>query len=159
MSRAEFRLRWKPATLSDARLLWRWRNDPATRRQSGNQNHVPWDTHRAWLARRLGAPGFGLWLAVDGNGAPLGQLRLESTRAGRHEVSISVAPGRRGRGIGTAMLRQAPRRLNGKAVRRLLARIKPENAASAIAFLRAGFRFIRLERRDGVPFYLLENIR
>lgn len=159
MSRAEVRLRWRPAALSDGRLLWRWRNDPATRRQSGHSERVPWGEHREWLARRLDAPGFGLWIALDGKGVPLGQLRLESAEPGCAEVSISVASGLRGRGIGTAMLRQAPRRLGRTTMRRLLARVKPENPASAIAFLRAGFRFIRVERRRGASFYLLELVR
>jgi GNAT superfamily N-acetyltransferase len=63
--------------------------------------------------------------------------------AERREVSLEVGPGRRGRGIGTALARAA----RGLVVEGepLFAQVAPGNAASLRAFLRAGYRPIGAE--------------
>ena len=43
----------RPATLHDARQLWQWRNDPATRAGSRSSAEVAWDDHLGWLTASL----------------------------------------------------------------------------------------------------------
>ena len=58
--------------------------------------------------------------------------------AGRLEVSVDVAPGARGRGVGTALAIAATSLVpSGEP---LYAHVSPGNVASVRAFLRAGYR-------------------
>lgn len=120
-----------------------------SRRQSLNTARVSLAEHRAWLARRLDDRRGGLWIALDRGRRPVGQLRVDAARD-VGTVSITVAPSRRGKGWATDMLRSNPCR-----VRTLRALIRPENVASAVAFLKAGYCFERVARVGGSAVYEL----
>jgi len=101
----------RPATVQDARLLWRWRNDPLTRAGSRSPEEVSWDDHLGWLTSSLARPDRLLLVVQDGAG-PVGTVRWDLDRqaegpaeGGREwEVSITVAPDRRGRSLGRPLL-------------------------------------------------------
>ncbi|NEK85148.1 GNAT family N-acetyltransferase [Blastococcus saxobsidens] len=63
--------------------------------------------------------------------------------AGRWEVSVEVAPGSRGRGLGTALVAAAPASVPDGAP--LWAQVAPANTASLRAFLAAGYRPVGAE--------------
>ena len=104
----------RPATLHDARQLWQWRNDPATRAGSRSSAEVAWDDHLGWLTASLTRTDRILLVVEDGDG-PVGTVRWdlvpepEGERAGSHdwEVSITVAPQRRGQSLARPLLRAA----------------------------------------------------
>lgn len=100
-------LRFRPATIDDAPRLFTWRNDPVTRENSLNTEEVPWERHVAWLTRTVGdeVPGRRLYVAEDA-GTPIGTIRTDKDTAGYTEISYTVAPERRGQGLGTAMVVQ-----------------------------------------------------
>ena len=102
------RLVARAATLEDARLLWEWRNDPATRASSRSSEEVPWDDHLAWLGDSLNRSDRMLLLVEDEAG-PVGTVRwdLARDREGEHEweVSITVAPQRRRQSLARPLLR------------------------------------------------------
>ena len=54
---------------------------------------------------------------------------------------IGVRPDRRGRGVGSALLRAVVRDSEAEGVRKLVAQVPVENVASAALFLKSGFRF------------------
>lgn len=130
----------RAATSEDAERLLRWRNDPATRAASFNEDEVSSGEHRAWMARTLADPGRRLFVATAGD-VPVGQLRLDRLPDGDLEVHIVLAPEARGRGLAapllTLVIRDHARTL---ASTRVLARVRPSNEPSRRAFLRAGFR-------------------
>lgn len=127
------------AGAEDARLLLDWRNDPETRRHSFDPAAVRWDDHARWLERKLSDPGARLWIAEAG-GEPVGQIRVERARPGLGEVHLSVAPDARGRGHSPRMIDAAAREGAGElGLRRLVGRVKADNAASRRAFESAGF--------------------
>ena len=91
------RLVARAATLEDARLLWEWRNDPATRVASRSSEEVAWDDHLAgWptastgptgccsssrtRAQALSAPSVGISPGT-GRGARVGGLDHRGARA------------------------------------------------------------------------------
>ncbi len=114
----------REATLDDAELLLDWRNDPETRAASFTLEPVPLDKHLAWLKKTLRGP-VRLRVAED-NGVPVGTVRWEPNEDEAPELSWTVAPSARGRGVGKRMLKKAV-----EAFRRpLTARIKSENIAS-----------------------------
>jgi RimJ/RimL family protein N-acetyltransferase len=148
-------MRLRPAVAADARLLWRWANDPATRAWSYLSAKIPWEGHRRWLAGKLETPRRSRIYVAMAPG-PAGQIRFEVVRAGVARVGVSVAPEQRGRGLGVRIIRQGCRRASRDlGLRRVLAYIKTENAASVRAFERAGFRFVRRAAPHGAPSLLL----
>lgn len=127
-------LTFRLATIKDAKLLLEWRNDPETRNQSINTEEVLLERHIEWLEKSLINPNRKLLIAMVGE-EPVGTVRLdvEGTRA---ELSWTVAPSARGRGLGTLMVQKAVKTFN----RPLLALIKPSNLASIKIAEKAGFR-------------------
>ena len=120
----------RPATMADAGLLLRWRNDPATRAASVNPAEVGRQEHLAWLEASLRSPTRTL-LVAELDGAPVGTVRID--RGAETELSWTVAPGHRGKGLGKAMVQAAVPEGD------VVARIARDNAASQAIALAAGF--------------------
>ena len=126
-------LRLRPAGRADAPLLYAWRNDPETRLASHATDPIAWSDHVAWLGASLASPDRRLRIAeVDGE--PVGVVRAARSSDG-WELSWTVAPRARSRGIGRRMLRAFVESLDGP----LCATIRRDNAASAKIAAAAGF--------------------
>jgi UDP-2,4-diacetamido-2,4,6-trideoxy-beta-L-altropyranose hydrolase len=126
---------FRPATPDDAPLLRAWRNDPETRRWSFTSNEVRSDEHAAWLRKVLADPNRRLLIAFARDGQPVGTVRVDALDAPACELSWTVAPEARGRGLGKEMVRAAAHGLGGE----LVARIKNGNTASERIAAFAGF--------------------
>jgi RimJ/RimL family protein N-acetyltransferase len=147
-------IRLRRALKKDSVRLFNWRNDLSARRHYVNRGRVTRADHDRWFDARLCDARCRIYIAEDGAGRAVGQLRLERWR-GRIEISLSVAPGARGKGIGTWMIRRAAavaRRDLGP--EQLFAYVRPENVGSALAFLKAGYRFTTNARRKGRQMYV-----
>jgi spore coat polysaccharide biosynthesis predicted glycosyltransferase SpsG/GNAT superfamily N-acetyltransferase len=104
----------RPATLQDSRQLWQWRNDPATRAGSRSSAEVRWEDHLRWLTASL-TRSDRILLVVEDRDGPVGTVRWdlvpepEGEQAGSQdwEVSITVAPQRRGQSLARPLLRAA----------------------------------------------------
>jgi len=94
----------RPAGMQDARRLWEWRNDPATRASSRSSAEIAWDDHVRWLTASLARSDRVLLLAEDPVG-PVGTVRWDRQGEGEWEVSITVAPQRRGQSLARPLLR------------------------------------------------------
>jgi UDP-2,4-diacetamido-2,4,6-trideoxy-beta-L-altropyranose hydrolase len=133
-------LRLRPATRDDAHLLWIWANDPAVRAMSFNNNPIPYDSHCRWLEARLAEPQTRMFIAESEDGAPWGQIRLES-RGQETLLHLSVAPERRGSGTGTTMVERATAAaFDHPTTLRVIGLVRPENEASIKMFARCAFR-------------------
>lgn len=145
----------RAATLGDAELLWQWRNDPATRENSRSHEPVPLESHLAWLQASLAREDRQL-LVGEVAGGPVGTVRWDLETAGEWEVSITVAPDSRGRGIAAGLLAAAEIWLSRAAtsvdptaptgepgeragVAAYLAAVHTANAASRRLFLGSGY--------------------
>jgi RimJ/RimL family protein N-acetyltransferase len=89
--------------MADAELLLKWRNDPATRVASRQSGVIELAEHRDWLSRSLASPDR-MMRIVEESGHPVGVVRADRTRDG-WELSWTVAPDARGRGIGPSMVK------------------------------------------------------
>lgn len=148
----------RPATASDAALLLRWANDPMTRAASFRPEPIPADEHAAWLSRTLTMPTRRLFIGLLA-GQPIGQVRLDATGDGSAEVGISVAPARRGGGLGAGLLAaaiDAGRADPELAVERFVARVRVGNAASMRLFEGAGFVLRETGTCEGSPCLIYE---
>ena len=145
-------VRARPAVLTDAETLWVWRNDPATRANSRSSEEVPWERHLAWLESSLTRDDRLLLVADDDRG-PVGTVRWDH-EGGDEEVSITVAPERRGQGLAGPLLAAGERALATWTRRRnapegqegtrpgctaYLAAVHVSNAASRRLFLSSGY--------------------
>jgi spore coat polysaccharide biosynthesis predicted glycosyltransferase SpsG/ribosomal protein S18 acetylase RimI-like enzyme len=127
----------------DVADLWRWRNDPETRRNSLNTELVPWALHVQWFNASLSNPDR-LILIGEAAGAKCGMIRFD--RRGQEnawEISIGVAPEFRARGVGTALLSRACAELASRrgGVISLLASVRCTNVPSLRMFKKCGFEF------------------
>lgn len=132
-------VRPRPARPGDAELLLAWRNDPDTRRWSRSHDAVDLATHRRWLADSLDRDDRLLLVVADARG-PVGTVRWDRDGSG-WEVSITVAPERRGEGLALPMLRAGEDALRARtgAGTAVTAVVHTRNDASARLFARAGY--------------------
>lgn len=129
----------RPAALDDAQRIFAWRNSEEVRRVSLTEREIEWGEHLSWLRGVLANPERHLLIAEQ-DGVPVGVLRFDVAEEDA-EVSVFLAPGLSGKGLGTAVLQSgvqwAKERLAG--VARLKARIRAGNEASLRVFGKAGF--------------------
>ena len=122
------------AEAGDAETMYAWQSDPETRRFARNPEVPSWEGHVAWLNRKLDDEDC-VFAIVEQDAKPAGLIRLDR-EGGDAEVSIVIAPDRRGQGLGKATLALARRLLPRD---RLTAFVKPENLASKRLFEQAGY--------------------
>ncbi|MFA6039775.1 MAG: UDP-2,4-diacetamido-2,4,6-trideoxy-beta-L-altropyranose hydrolase [Candidatus Peribacteraceae bacterium] len=143
-------LRLRRARPEDAKLLWKWANDPQTRSASFSTDSISWERHQAWFAERLRDPGTMLLLAFDKEDDPVGYVRFETKE--ETFLSIAVAPDRRGQRHGTHILREGLRSFfQGNPNATVHAYVKEGNEASAALFLKGGFTEHPLDARKEDP--------
>jgi RimJ/RimL family protein N-acetyltransferase len=129
----------REATEADAELLLSWRNDPRTRESSRSTAVVTLAEHLGWL-RGVLADEERLLLVVDHEDAPVGTVRFDRRAGDGWEVSITLAPDSRGRGLSGAVLAEGERALRERLdVRVVLAAVHQDNTASAKLFEHAGY--------------------
>lgn len=130
----------RPAGEADAALLFEWRNAPEVRAASRSVEPLDWPDHRAWLARAAADPHRRL-LIVESDGVPVGTVRFDDLDTeGEVEVSITIAPASRGKGLASRVLEAATAdRAHTGSLRRIVAELRSDNPASRGLFERAGF--------------------
>ncbi|MCV2401895.1 GNAT family N-acetyltransferase [Marinomonas sp. C2222] len=142
----------RPASLEDANVLLAWRNDTETRLASHNQDIISLEQHITWLEHSLAIPDKRqLWIA-EIDGVAVGTCRADvvtDTTENVWELSWTVAPEMRGKGIAYRMLRAFITSFESS----LMAQIKCENIASIKVADKLGF--ILKEEKEGVLFYSL----
>lgn len=131
-------VRLVPAAPADAEFFLACRADPEAVRWSRSGAPIPPAEHARWFAAACDDPAIRLRVGVL-DGERVGTVRVDVT-GGVGEVGIAVAPARRGRGLGTALLRALLADVAADPqVVRLTALVHPDNHASLRAFARTGF--------------------
>lgn len=132
-------LRARPATLGDARLLLAWRNDPGTMEHSIVQAPVLENEHAAWLARSIVAPDRWLMIVEEAFSPEcVATYRLDGGEESV-EVSLTVAPMHRGRGLAVRVIALATEHARELGAARCVARVHERNERPRRAFVRAGY--------------------
>ncbi len=123
------------ARLSDEALLLDWANDPETRQNSFSPDPISAETHRRWFHSLLrDLDGCRLYVVETKEGIPVGQVRFE-----RHdqawEISYSLAPQFRKRGMGRPLLEAALLKLRSERLGVLvLGKVKSDDPPSCKVF-------------------------
>lgn len=128
--------------LSDASVLFDWRNDERVRLVSRDSKTLSWDEHINWLQSSLANPKRKVYVAQIG-AAPVGTVRYDQSDADLNdwEISIALNPEHRGRGLGGALLAAADRLLRETLGFPILIRavVRTENNASNRLFETSGY--------------------
>lgn len=103
-------MKLRKATLNDASMLLRWRNDSETRKNSHNNNIIKEEEHIEWLCNTIADPYRQLYVAVVGD-MPVGTARADF-EGDIYELSWTIAPEERGKGYGKAMVELLTQKLN-----------------------------------------------
>jgi RimJ/RimL family protein N-acetyltransferase len=154
-------LRLRRVQEKDCRQLWGWANDPEVRPVSFATEPIPWERHLEWFNSKLRDPNAVLYLVIDGENIPAGQVRFQidgSVAA----VSISLAPPFRSKGYGRVVLAMATENIfRTTAVKQIDAYVKPNNAASLRLFARAGYIRGRIETINSqqAVHFVLKKVR
>lgn len=144
-------IEFRKATLNDAKRLLEWRNDPLTRQNSFHTEIIDLQTHTRWLEQLLQNPHATLYI-IECDGEPAASLRADHLPEGEIELSWTVDPSHRGKGLGKALLTQARSLIKGV----LIAQIKKTNSASIKMAEAAGFQ--QIQESDGVLFFRYKSI-
>ncbi len=137
-------MKLRGATWADRDLLLEWRNDPLTVQGSLSGASVEADEHYAWLRKSLISGSRRLFIAEE-DGVAVGTARLDYSPAGV-ELSWTVAPEARGRGVGKRLVGLAAEQAPS-----IFARIRSDNPASLAIARACGFTLDREE--DGVTWW------
>lgn len=132
----------QPATAADFLLLFKWANDPETRRNSVDTAPITWDQHLLWVNQVLSQERYDT-LMVVWRGDKVGVVRLsnlfpdvpKSESVGQMEMTID--PEKRGRGLDHNAVRAACRSTPYPCY---LALVKPDSDDAKSAFQAAGFK-------------------
>lgn len=143
---------FRKATVEDADLLLRWRNDPETRAASRNMEMIEFDDHVKWLNQVLADPHRHLFV-VDVDGEPIGTIRADDGPDDATELCWTVAPEAREQGYGKRMLGEFLKH-PGLAGKKVWAEIKTDNPASAKMVSDSGFRLVR--EHDGLQRWQID---
>jgi UDP-2,4-diacetamido-2,4,6-trideoxy-beta-L-altropyranose hydrolase len=143
-------LHFRPVAEQDCRLLWEWVNDPAVRTSAFSSDPVLWPTHVAWFRSKRCDSRTVQWIALDGDGLPIGQVRFEGDGPGDATIDVSVASEQRAKGYGGMLIAAAVDELfRTSSVEAVHALVKTRNQPSLRAFRYAGFRELGVESVDG----------
>jgi RimJ/RimL family protein N-acetyltransferase len=136
------------ATIQDADLLLKWRNDPLTRKANHTTHKVQSEEHITWLTKILNNPNWKLMIAEE-DGIPVGTVRMDYAD-GIYELSWTVAPEMRRRGIGKKMVSLVAQQI----VSPIRAKIYTSNVASVKIAEYCGMSYDR-EENDFLYYYRL----
>lgn len=134
-------LNFRSASMNDAKDLWKWTNDPATRAASFNSDPIPWENHITWLEQQLNSEQVLFWI-VESEKIKYGVVRYNLNVEAENEavISIGLAPESRGLGLAPLIITKSSLHFFEKHPEYdIIAWIKPENKASHISFIRANF--------------------
>jgi RimJ/RimL family protein N-acetyltransferase len=138
-------LAFRRADGADRKDLFLWRNDPETVAASFVSEPVAWEDHCKWFEKSLASQNRYLYI-IEIDVVPAGVLRFD-VEGDVAEISITMAPHMRGRGIGTSAIAEGCKWFlngDGKNICNIVAKVKPENIKSVGAFKSAGFLTVEI---------------
>lgn len=129
----------RTAVKEDMDLLFKWANEQSVRKNSFSMEEITYEEHQRWYLELLERKDIRQYIYVY-NGEEIGQVRI--TICGETaEIGYSVCAERRGMGHGKNLLQLLYNQVREDfpEVKKLVAKVKPDNIASQKAFLDVGY--------------------
>lgn len=135
----------RKATLADADLLYRWRNDERIRLFSLNPKPISYEHHLIWYKNALKNDDRVMYVILFDN-KPVGCIRFDIIEQ-HAEISIYVDPDQQHHGFGSEALNQAIALFSNTYpyVKSVKAKVLPNNTASHHLFTKLGFALSHYE--------------
>jgi|RhiMethySRZTD1v2_1073278.scaffolds.fasta_scaffold123200_2 UDP-2,4-diacetamido-2,4,6-trideoxy-beta-L-altropyranose hydrolase len=132
----------RPAALHDARTMFAWRNDPASRAVSHDTSELNWNDHLRWVAAVLADPQRCLLIGRVG-AIDVGVIRFDLRADQTAEVSLYLDPELHGLGLGHSLLLAGEARCREltPALRGFEATVRAGNDSSQRMFAGCGYSF------------------
>lgn len=127
-------MKLRKAIFDDWKILFDWRNDPVTRKNSFNEKEINELTHKLWFNDSLLNPHRNIYILED-DSIPVGTIRSDIILNNKYILSWNINPKQRGKGYGTEILKIYLQDKKGE----FIAEIKPENTASIKIAQKNGF--------------------
>jgi UDP-2,4-diacetamido-2,4,6-trideoxy-beta-L-altropyranose hydrolase len=124
----------------DCKLLWKWRNDPITRKYSFSTKYIPYENHREWFKASLKNKNRCILIALQNN-IEIGEVRFDINPVNRNaEINICIDTKYRCKGLGKRTLKEACKyAFKNLKINSIISKIKKENKSSIKIFTHAGF--------------------
>jgi UDP-2,4-diacetamido-2,4,6-trideoxy-beta-L-altropyranose hydrolase len=145
----------REALPEDCGQVWLLSNNRGVRENSFNSEPISFENHILWYKEKLVSPDVAFYVS-DLHGVVGGQVRYDRKNDAA-EISFSVAPAFRGRGLGKALIKDTiGQACNKLMVDRVFGLVKGFNHASIRAFLALGFQRIRDQEVNNCKCILFE---
>lgn len=130
------------AGMKDSRNIWKWRNDPHTRRMSASTQKISWEDHSKWYENILASRSSLIFIGTDDTPPhAIGMVRFDiDPNSSNAEVSINLNPSWRGKNVSKILLKLAIEKFRSVQKTRITATIKKVNPASIRCFEECGFK-------------------
>lgn len=136
-------------------LVLTWANEEETRKQSFSTETISRETHHMWYHAALASDTRRIYICYHGE-IPVGLFRFDLLSKEEAEISYQIAVKYRGRGYASSMLSAGEALLQETRpdLKKILARVKPENAASHKLLQKLGYE----EKRRDENCVLFEKV-
>jgi spore coat polysaccharide biosynthesis protein SpsF len=135
------------ADLTDRERVFEYNFASDVRAVSGSTTAVSYLDHVRWYGRRIIDPASPIWI-IEQYGEPVGTVRIDARDGVNARISIALAPGARGHGIGRKAIQVACTKWCGAVV----AEIHESNTRSSACFTACGFA--KIGNREAFDVYL-----
>lgn len=141
------------ANEGDLELLFRWANDPLTRRLSFNSEPISLENHRTWFSKKNADPNAYLYIFEFEN-IPVGQIRFDISEVAT--IAYGLDEHYRGMGLGIEIVRKGIQmfRTDSGFTGSIIAYVKDENTSSKRVFEKLGFSAARDDKYDAEKYIL-----
>jgi len=121
----------------DSNAVWALRNDPSICAVSRNPEPIPFENHQKWFKEQYFSGQNNFCKVIECQGEVVGYCRFDEGEKGNFRVSIAVKPGLQGKGLGSMLLEESLKQMNGSG---FSAEIAKTNEPSLRLFKKYGFQ-------------------
>lgn len=141
------------ASIKDLDLIYGWANDPKTRKNSINQEKIPYDVHVEWYQKALLNSNYFFYI-FEINEIPSGILKLHKEND-CFVISFGIDISIRGKGLGEIVLSQGldfHEKINGK--NKYIGYVNKSNTASIKTFKKCQFHIHKEQKINGIDYLI-----
>lgn len=137
--------------------VWKWRNHPEVRKWCVDTKEIRLEDHKKWFYEKINDKKTEFYIAEEGNNK-IGQVRFDILK-NVAEININLNPEYFGMKLGHRVLLETTNIFFKRhiKIKKVLAKIIPENLASIKAFSKAGYKFIFSESENNNEIKIYEK--
>jgi RimJ/RimL family protein N-acetyltransferase len=138
------------AETADNRNIFKWRNDPITRRMSHKSESIAWKQHTNWFTNSLNSKNRILLICKQSFVDKIAIVRFDIFKT-TTKVSINLNPKKRGKNFGKICLIKSIEFFLKKypLTKKIYAEVNEENVPSKKIFLGVGFKKYKVSKKIG----------